>query len=81
MSTTPTADDQFADTVLACVEDVNALLPRLSGHYPDLVMVTALAEHVGAALRLCIGNGTCTPEQALHLLEHLDVTAFAGSSR
>jgi hypothetical protein len=77
----PAAEDNFDAAVLACVDEVNAVLPDLALHYPDLVMTTAFAEHVGAALCLCIRNGTCTVEQARHLLDHIRVTAFAGEKR
>jgi hypothetical protein len=75
------AEDIFDAAVLACVEDVNTLLPELAARYSDLVMVAAIAEHVGGALRICIRNGTCTPEQARHLLDHMRATAFTGQPK
>jgi hypothetical protein len=75
------AEDNFAEAVLACVEDVNALLPRLAQRYSDRVMVMALAEHVGAALQLLMSHGVATPEQARHMLAHMELAAFGNASR
>lgn len=70
-------EETFTSTVLACVEEINALLPQLAARYPDLVMVTALAEHVGGALRLCLRDAVCSPEQARQLLAHMDFATFS----
>jgi len=75
------AEDKFAEAVMACVEDVNAILPRLAQRYPDLVLVTALAEHVGAALQLLISHGLTTPAKARHILEYIELAAFARKPR
>jgi hypothetical protein len=72
-----TEEDQFAEDVLSCVDDLNAFLPRLTARYEDLVIVAALAEHVGGALRIFMQAGICTPEQARQVLTHVADTAFA----
>jgi len=73
----PSAEEKFAEDVLSCVEDLNAVLPALAARYQELVLVAALAEHVGGALRIFIRAGLCTPDQARRVLRHLEETAFA----
>lgn len=77
----PADDDKFSAAVLACVHDINVLLPDLARQYSDLAMVTALGQHVGGALRLFIRNGVCTPEQARRILAHMEESAFPGTPR
>jgi hypothetical protein len=72
-----TVEERFAENVLSCVDDLNAVLPRLAARYEDLVIIAALAEHVGGALRIFMQAGICTPEQARRVLEHVEDTAFA----
>jgi hypothetical protein len=74
-----TAEEKFAEDVLCCVDDLNAVLPRLASRYEDLVIIAALAEHVGGALRIFMHAGICSPEQARRVLEHVRDTAFARS--
>jgi hypothetical protein len=75
------AEDKFAASVLACVEEINAMLPRLAARYPDLVMLTAIAEHVGGALRLFVRSETCTSEQARQIIKHMEQVAFGSAAR
>lgn len=70
------AHEQFAEHVLSCVDDLNAVLARLSARYEDLVIAAALAEQVGGALRIFMENGICTPAQARRVLKHVESTAF-----
>jgi hypothetical protein len=72
-----TVEQRFAEDVLSCVDDLNRVLPRLASRYEDLVIVAALAEHVGGALRIFMRAGICSPEQARRVLEHVADTAFA----
>jgi hypothetical protein len=72
-----TVEERFAEDVLSCVDDLNRVLPRLATRYEDLVIVAALAEHVGGALRIFIQAGICSAEQARRVLEHVEDTAFA----
>jgi len=72
-----TAEEQFAENVLACVDDLNSVLPRLAARYEDLVIVAAMAEHVGGALRIFMQAGICNALQARHVLAHLEETAFS----
>ncbi len=73
----PTTEEKFAEDVLSCVDDLNAVLPRLATRYEDLVIVAALAEHVGGALRIFMSAGICSPDQARRVLAHVEDTAFA----
>jgi aminoglycoside phosphotransferase (APT) family kinase protein len=75
----PTTEERFAEDVLSCVDDLNAVLPRLAARYEDLVIIAALAEHVGGALRIFMHAGICSPEQARRVLAHVQDTAFARS--
>jgi hypothetical protein len=72
----PSAEEKFAEDVLCCVDDLNAVLPALASRYDELVLVAALAEHVGGALRIFMRAGLCSPEQARRVLRHLEETAF-----
>jgi hypothetical protein len=71
-----TAEEKFAEDVLSCVDDLNTVLPRLATRYEDLVIIAALAEHVGGALRIFMHAGICSPDQARRVLEHVRDTAF-----
>ena len=73
-----TPEEQFADDVLLCVDELNGILPRLAARYEDLVIVAALAEHVGGALRIFQVTGICTKPQAQRVLKHIEETAFPG---
>jgi hypothetical protein len=73
----PNAEHKFAEDVLCCVEELNAVLPTLALRYEEMVLVAALAEHVGGALRIFMRAGLCNTEQARRVLRHLEETAFA----
>jgi hypothetical protein len=73
-----TVEQKFAEDVLSCVDDLNAVLPGLAARYEDLVIIAALAEHVGGALRIFMHAGVCSPDQARRVLAHVQDTAFAG---
>jgi hypothetical protein len=74
-----TVEEKFAEDVLSCVDDLNAVLPRLAARYEDLVIIAALAEHVGGALRIFMHAGICSADQAKRVLAHVHETAFARS--
>src|SRR5262245_924163 len=74
---TMSTEERFATDVLACVDELNALLPRLATRFEDLVIVAALAEHVGGALRIFMHADICSPEQARRVLAHIESTAFS----
>jgi hypothetical protein len=69
--------ESFGRGVLACVADLNTkVLPHLTRRYDSLVVVTALAEHIGSALRILIRNKVCEPEEARAVIERVRATAF-----
>jgi hypothetical protein len=70
-------EEKFAEDVLACIEDLNKVLPGLALKYCELVVVAALAEHVGGALRIFLQKGICGQEQAQRVLQHMKHTALA----
>jgi hypothetical protein len=76
----PNAEEKFAENVLSCVEDLNAVLPGFVARYDELVLVAALAEHVGGALRIFLRAGLCSEAQARRVLRHLEETAFTAQS-
>ena len=70
------ANAQFAADVRDCVAALNAALPGLAERYEELVMLAALAEHVGGALKIFLDGRYCSPEEARHVLRRLETTAF-----
>ena len=56
--------ETFDASLLACVEDINKLLPGLSRRYDLTVIMTALAEHVGSALKVLMHKQVCDALQA-----------------
>jgi hypothetical protein len=75
-STMPTPEENFANDVFACIEEINSLLPELAQRYSDLTMAAALAQHVGGALRLFLRRGICTREQAQRVIGRMRLAAF-----
>lgn len=73
----PNAEEKFAQDVVRCVDDLNAVLPAFVLRYDELVLVAALAEHVGGALRIFMRSGLCSSDQARRVLAHMEQTAFA----
>lgn len=75
-----TDDSKFREDVSACAEALNKHLPQLAARHTGLVLMAAMAEHVGGALQILMKSGKCTPEQARTLLAELETTVFAGLS-
>ncbi len=72
----PSIRESFGNGVLACVEDINKILPGLNRRYDVLVIVNALAEHVGSALRILIRRKVCDAGQARLVISRIEGTAF-----
>lgn len=69
--------ERFAEQVLNCVDRLNGFLPQLSSSYDDpLVLLAALAEHVGGGIRVLMEENLCAPAQAEKVLQHIRDTAF-----
>ncbi|TLY81054.1 MAG: hypothetical protein E6K49_00860 [Gammaproteobacteria bacterium] len=72
----PSIAPSFGDGVRACVQDMNEILPRLNRRYHSMVIVSALAEHIGSALRILIQRQVCDADKARLLIRHIEATAF-----
>jgi hypothetical protein len=68
--------EKFENGLLACVEDINKLLPELSRRYDMVVIISALAEHMGSALRILQRRKVCDATQARLVIKHIEGTAF-----
>jgi hypothetical protein len=66
----------FHESLLACVEDINALLPGLSHRYEMPVIIDAMAEHVGSAVWVLLRKKLCDTRQAALIIKQLEGTAF-----
>ena len=75
-----TDDSKFREDVSACAAALNEHLPRLAARHTGLVLMAAMAEHVGGALQILMKSGQCTPEQARTLLAELETLVFAALS-
>ena len=75
-----TDDSKFHENVSACAAALNKHLPQLAARPTGLVLMAAMAEHVGGALQILMSSGQCTPEQARTLLAELETLVFAGLS-
>ncbi|HEY0341643.1 MAG TPA: hypothetical protein VGC34_12610 [Steroidobacteraceae bacterium] len=68
--------ETFNESLLACVEDINKLLPGLSRRYDLTVIMTALAEHVGSALKVLMHKQVCDARQAQRVIRNIESSAF-----
>jgi inhibitor of KinA sporulation pathway (predicted exonuclease) len=68
--------ETFDESLLACVEDINKLLPGLSRRYDLTVIMTALAEHVGSALKVLMHKQVCDARQAQRVIKNIESSAF-----
>jgi hypothetical protein len=68
--------ESFQRGLLACVRDINKVLPGLSRRYDMVVIISALAEHMGSALRILIRRKVCDVRQARLIIQHIEGTAF-----
>jgi hypothetical protein len=68
--------EAFQKSLLECVQDINKLLPGLSHRYDMTVIISALAEHVGAALQVLIRKNICDARQAGLIIKQIEGSAF-----
>jgi len=75
---TPFAEgnEAFEKDLYACVADINKLLPGLSRRYDMAVVVTAMAEHVGSALKVLMRAKLCNARQADLAIQRIEDCAF-----
>jgi hypothetical protein len=74
------ASETFNESLLECVEDINKLLPRLGRRYDMTVIMSALAEHVGSALKVLLMKKVCDAQQVHRVLENIQTSAFLRKS-
>jgi hypothetical protein len=67
-----TENERFSDDVDACANELTEVLSRLAVRYSDLVVVAAMAEHIGGGLRVLTHRGLCTEEQARQVLQQVE---------
>jgi hypothetical protein len=66
----------FDKSLLACVEDINKLLPELGRRYDMTVVMSALAEHLGSALKVLMLRKVCDARQAQQVIKNIESSAF-----
>ena len=66
----------FDESLVACVEDINKLLPELGRRYDMTVIMSALAEHLGSALKVLMLRKICDARQAQQLIKNIESSAF-----
>jgi hypothetical protein len=70
-------EDPFERQVNACVKALNEQLPQLAARHSGIVLMAAMAEHIGGALQMMMQQGECTPERARKLLAEIQALVFA----
>jgi hypothetical protein len=68
--------DSFGKRVLECVDDLSKTLPGLVRRYDRVVVVSAMAEHVGKALRVLLRRQVCDTADARLLIGRMESAAF-----
>jgi hypothetical protein len=68
----------FDENLLACVEDINKLLAKLGQRYDMTVIMSALTEHLGSALKVLMLRKICDARRAQRLIENIESSAFSG---
>ena len=66
----------FDENLLACVEDINKLLEKLGRRYDMTVIMGALTEHLGSALKVLMLRKICDARRAQQLIENIESSAF-----
>ena len=66
----------FDENLLACVEDINKLLAELGRRYDMTVVMGALCEHLGSALKVLMLRKVCDARQAQQVIKNIESSAF-----
>jgi hypothetical protein len=66
----------FDESLLACVEDINKLLSDLGRRYDMTVIMSALCEHLGSALKVLMLRKICDARRAQQLIKNIESAAF-----
>ena len=72
--------ETFNESLLECVEDINKLLPGLARRYDMTVIMSALAEHVGSALKALLHKKVCDIRQVHQVIKNIETSAFLKKS-
>ena len=70
----------FNQSLLECVEDINKLLPGLGRRYDMTVIMGALAEHLGSALKVLLLKKVCDARQVHQVIKNIESSAFPQKS-
>jgi len=68
--------EAFEESLLECIQDINDILPGLRSRYDTMAIISALAEHVGSALRVLIRKKICDAGQARLAIRHIENSVF-----
>jgi hypothetical protein len=68
--------DSFGKRVLKCVDEMGHLWLPLQRRYDAVVVVSAMADHVGTALRILLRRKACDASDARRLIERIESRAF-----
>ena len=68
--------DAFYDDMAACLGELNAMLPDLTRRYDLTIIVSAMAEQVGAALQALRRKKLCDDRQTGLAIERIEKRAF-----
>ena len=66
----------FDENLLACVEDINKLLAELGRRYDMTVIMNALCEHLGSALKVLMLRNICDARRAQQLIKNIESSTF-----
>jgi hypothetical protein len=70
----------FDESLVACVEDINKLLAELGRRYEMTVIMSALCEPLGSALKVLMLRKICDARRALQLIKNIESAAFLRKS-
>ena len=70
----------FNQSLLECVADINKLLPGLGRRYDMTVVMGALAEHLGSALKVLLLKKVCDARQVHQVIKNIESSAFPQKS-
>lgn len=68
----------FDESLVACVEDINKLLSELGRRYDLTVIMSALCEHLGSALKVLMLRKICDARRAQQLIQNIESSALPG---
>ena len=74
------APENFNERLLDCVDDINKLLPGLGRRYDMTVIMSALAEHLGSALKVLLLRKVCDARQVHQVIKNIESSAFPQKS-